>query len=178
LFPRKGVQRFIEAVTGTSKEWEYVIAGDGPYFRRLKKLAERLSSPVRFVGFVDAHTLRSYYEEARVLVFPSIRENFPMVLLEAMDAGCAVITTDAEGCGEVVGKAGIVVEKDNSHQIRAALKHLMSDAAYCDALGRKARERAALFRWPRIAGLYKDVFESVLDTAPLSDTAIQRRLVV
>lgn len=32
-----------------------------------------------------------------------------MVLLEAMDAGCAIVTTNAEGCAEVVGDAGLVV---------------------------------------------------------------------
>jgi glycosyltransferase involved in cell wall biosynthesis len=178
LFPRKGVQRFIEAIPGMPRDWEYVIAGDGPQLPHLKELAERLRVPVRFIGFVDAHTLRGYYEEARILVFPSIRENFPMVLLEAMDAGCAVITTDAEGCGEVVGKAGLVVRKDDAQQIRSALRRLMDDPALCQELRRKAMARADLFRWPRIASLYRDAFASAFASAPLTDTAIQRRLVV
>ncbi len=178
LFPRKGVQRFIESVAGMSSDWEYVIAGDGPYLPHLKALAARLQVPVRFVGFIDARTLRGYYEEARILVFPSIRENFPMVLLEAMDAGCAVITTDAEGCGEVVGDTGVVVEKDNAQQIRTALTALMSDAARCEQLGMLAQRRAELFRWFRVAGLYQNVFEEVLQIAPLTDTAIHRRIVV
>jgi glycosyltransferase involved in cell wall biosynthesis len=178
LFPRKGVQRFIEAIPGMPRDWEYVIAGDGPYLPKLKDLAERLRVPVRFVGFVDAHTLRGYYEEARILVFPSIRENFPMVLLEAMDAGCAVITTDAEGCGEVVGKAGVVVRKNDAQQIRSALRRLMAEPAHCEQLGVQAKARADQFRWPRIAGLYRDAFNSAFVSAPLTDTAIQRRLVV
>ena len=178
LFPRKGVQRFIEAIPGMPRDWDYVIAGDGPYLPKLKELAERLQVPVRFIGFVDAHTLRGYYEEARILVFPSIRENFPMVLLEAMDAGCAVITTDAEGCGEVVGRAGIVVRKDDAEQIRTALGGLMADPVRCEQLGQVARARADQFRWPRIASLYRDAFRSAFASAPLTDTAIQRRLVI
>jgi glycosyltransferase involved in cell wall biosynthesis len=178
MFPRKGVQRFLEAVAGIGSDWEYVIAGDGPYLPTLKEQAARLQVPVRFVGFVDAHTLRGYYEEARILVFPSIRENFPMVLLEAMDAGCAVITTDAEGCAEVVGDTGIVVGKDNAEQIRAALLDLTSNAALCASLGRRARKRADLFRWPRIAESYKDAFETACQAGSLSNTAIQRRLAV
>ena len=178
LFPRKGVQRFIEAIPGMPHDWEYVIAGDGPHLPRLKELAARLRVPVRFIGFVDAHTLRGYYEEARILVFPSIRENFPMVLLEAMDAGCAVITTDAEGCGEVVGKAGVVVRKDDAQQIRSALGKLMGDPKLCEELSRKAMARADQFRWPRITGLYRDAFASAFASSPLTDTAIQRRLVV
>jgi len=178
LFPRKGVQRFLEAIPGLSDEWEYVIAGDGPYLPQLKEQAARLRVPVRFVGFIDAHALRAYYEEARILVFPSIRENFPMVLLEAMDAGCAVITTDAEGCAEVVGDAGIVVQKDSVQQIRAALVDLMGNPRLGDVYAGRARARAELFRWPRIAGLYREAFASALDLPALSDTAIQRRLVL
>src|SRR6185295_19225916 len=140
LFPRKGVQRFIEAIPGMPRDWDYVIAGDGPYLPKLKELAERLQVPVRFIGFVDAHTLRGYYEEARILVFPSIRENFPMVLLEAMDAGCAVITTDAEGCAEAVGNAGIVVKAGNAFEIRAALTKLMEDPENRELLSRRALE--------------------------------------
>src|SRR5690606_9915093 len=107
LFPRKGVQHFLDAVQRLARhgDWEFVVAGDGPYLETLRNQARILGSPVRFIGFVSQEELRGYYQAARIFVFPSIRENFPMVLLEAMDAGCAVITTDAEGCAEVVGDA-------------------------------------------------------------------------
>ena len=176
LFPRKGVQRFLEAIAGIGGDWEYVVAGDGPYLPALKEQAAHLRVSVRFAGFLDEHTLRGYYEEARILVFPSIRENFPMVLLEAMDAGCAVITTDAEGCAEVVGDTGFVVKKDNAEQIRTALLELTSNPARCALLGKRAQMRADLFRWPRIAQLYRDSFETACRSDLLSDTAIQRRL--
>lgn len=178
LFPRKGVQRFIEALHDLDPSWEYVVAGDGPYMGELKAQAARTLAPVRFVGFVDPQTLRTYYEQARILVFPSIRENFPMVLLEAMDAGCAVITTDAEGCGEVVGDTGIVVEKDNALQIRAALAKLMNDPGRCESLGRRAQARVESFRWARIASMYGDSYKAALDSDPLTETAVRRRLVV
>jgi glycosyltransferase involved in cell wall biosynthesis len=177
LFPRKGVQRFIEAIPSLNKDWEYVIAGDGPYLPQLKEQAERLGAPVRFIGFVDSQTLRSYYEQARIFVFPSVRENFPMVLIEAMDAGCAVVTTDADGCGEVVGKAGIVVAKDSARQIRSALKNLMDNPALCADLGEQARRRVDLFRWTRLSGLYRSVLETAAGGDTLSDTAIRRRWV-
>ena len=109
MFPRKGIQHFIDAVAGVEGEWEFVIAGDGPFRDQLEAQARSVAPNVQFVGFVDRETLRSLYESSRILVFPSIQENFPMVLLEAMDAGCAIVTTNAEGCAEVVGDAGLVV---------------------------------------------------------------------
>jgi glycosyltransferase involved in cell wall biosynthesis len=162
LFPRKGVQHVIEALRGTKTAWEIVVAGDGPYKAELERHTQRAHVPVRFLGFVGPQTLRGLYEEARILVFPSLRENFPMVLLEAMDAGCAVISTDAEGCAEVVGDAGIIVEKGNPRDIRSALHALMSDSARIEELAQRGRERAQLFRWPRIAEQYLAVFNAAL----------------
>ncbi len=164
LFPRKGVQHFIEAVSGQNTAWEYVIAGDGPYRQTLEDRARTLGAKVKFAGFVDKITLRGLYEEAKVFVFPSIQENFPMVLLEAMDAGCAVITTDAEGCAEVVGDAGVVIQKANALQIRRALGEVMLDSERRESLSKCAEERVQQFRWPRIASLYCEVFTAVLQS--------------
>ena len=147
LFPRKGVQHFIEAVSGLSEDWEYVVAGDGPFMAELKARAAELKSPVRFAGFIDKASLREMYLQARIFVFPSIQENFPMVLLEAMDAGCAVITTDAEGCAEVVGDTGIITPRANSLELRHALAKLMNDEKRRGQLSSRALARARKFRW-------------------------------
>jgi glycosyltransferase involved in cell wall biosynthesis len=162
LFPRKGVQHFIDSVASMTGDWEYVIAGDGPYMPALRERATKVGAKVRFVGFLDKKTLRGLYEEARILVFPSIRENFPMVLLEAMDAGCAVITTNAEGCAEVVGDAGVVFECGNTTELRRSLIDLMNDEARCVDLSVRAMERASRYRWNYIAAQYQEVFESVV----------------
>jgi L-malate glycosyltransferase len=161
LFPRKGVQHFIESVHKLQCDWEFVVAGDGPYMQTLRQMARNSHTSVRFVGFVDKNELHSLYQQARILVFPSIRENFPMVLLEAMDAGCAIITTDAEGCAEVVGSAGIVVKAGNPLEIRAALTRLMKDPQYRNEISSRALERVRLFRWEVIAQLYRAVFSRI-----------------
>lgn len=162
LFPRKGVQHFVDSVARLSGDWEFVVAGDGPFLADLKTRAQRSGARVQFVGFLDRTRLRALYEEAKIFVLPSIRENFPMVLLEAMDAGCAVITTDAEGCAEVVGDSGIVVPRGEPEPIRAALVELMSNPDRCRMLSRRALERVQQFRWSRIALRYEAVFESAV----------------
>lgn len=167
LFPRKGVQHFIDSVAALGSDWDLVIAGDGPYMHELRIRAAAAKASVRFAGFLPKAELRALYEEARILVFPSIRENFPMVLLEGMDTGCAVITTDAEGCAEVVGEAGVVIEKGKPAPLRAALVELMNNPARCDELSVLAMARAERFRWSRIAAQYQDVFASVARRAPI-----------
>lgn len=160
MFPRKGVQHFIEAIAGLDDEWEFVIAGDGPHREQLEAQARSAGARVRFTGFLDRAALRSLYESSQILVFPSIQENFPMVLLEAMDAGCAIVTTNAEGCAEVVGDAGLVVPKGESQGIRAALERLMHDPGLVQRLSARGKKRAAMLAWPNIVVRYRDLLQA------------------
>lgn len=162
LFPRKGVQHFIDAVPSLPDGWEYVIAGDGPRLEPLKAHARSVGARVRFTGFLDREALSHLYRQARIFAFPSLQENFPMVLLEAMDAGCAIVTTDADGCAEVVGEVGVVIPRNSSAALGMALAELMRDPDRCASLGAAACARAADYRWPHIAAAYEDCFKTAL----------------
>lgn len=162
LFPRKGIQHLVEAVRDLDTDWEFVVAGDGPYMDALRRQAAQARVPIRFAGFLDKTSLRALYEEASIMVFPSIRENFPMVLLEAMDAGCAIISTEADGCAEVVADSGVTVRCGDPAQIRAALERLMHDPQERESLARAGRHRVRQFRWPVVADSYRRVFADVL----------------
>jgi glycosyltransferase involved in cell wall biosynthesis len=176
MFPRKGIQHFIDAVAGMENGWEMIIAGDGPYRAELEARARRVAPKVRFVGFVGPESLRMLYESSRILVFPSIQENFPMVLLEAMDAGCAVVTTNAEGCAEVVGDAGIVVPKGRPEGIRAALEHLAANPALAEDFSVRGMRRAESLAWPRIVPRYRAILNAAAATSSLLDRRVAERL--
>jgi glycosyltransferase involved in cell wall biosynthesis len=182
MFPRKGVQHFITSLCGMQTDWEVVIAGDGPHLDALKDLAARNGVSIRFTGFIDKVQLRALYEQAGILVCPSTRENFPVVLLEGMDAGCAIITTDAPGCTEAIGDAGVIVEAGNPTQIRAAIQMLMKDEDKRATLSQRALDRSSAFRWSAIAEAYMSVFDFAAGSGTaragdeLSDTIRTRRL--
>lgn len=165
MFRRKGVQHFVEALAGLDHDWEVVVAGDGPYLPVLKEQARRRDLKIKFVGFVQGDVLTKLYETSKIFVFPSIQENFPVVLLEAMQAGCAIVTTSAEGCSEVIGDAGIVTTPGIPGEIRAALGRLMNNDAEIRTYGEAAKSRVGFFRWSRIAALYDDVLRGARDQA-------------
>lgn len=158
MFERKGVQHFLESLDGLVHNWEIVIAGDGPYLPVLREKSRRMNLNVRFAGYVQGPELLQLYETSKIFVFPSLQENFPIVLLEAMQAGCGIITTNADGCGEVIGDAGIVTDPERPDQIRAALLKLMQNDDMIQQLRDTALRRIESFRWPRIANQYDKVF--------------------
>ena len=110
MFKRKGIQHFFNAVEGLSLDYEIHIVGDGPYLDELKGMAKVLTTPIIFHGFLKNKSKEfvNLMESSRIFVFPSESENFPVVLLEAMDAGMGIITTKDTGCEEVVGNAALL----------------------------------------------------------------------
>lgn len=162
MLPRKGVQTLLDAVRGLDAAVPVDVVGDGPALPALREHAARIGRPVTFHGWLDngSAELRELYERSGIFVFLSESENFPIVLLEAMSAGMAVITTSGTGCAEVVGDTGLLVAPRDPVATAAAIRALLDDPDRCAALGRAARERVERrFAWPVVAAQYVAVYE-------------------
>lgn len=158
LFRRKGVQYLLRALAGTDLEYEVTVVGDGPYFGELRHEAAALNVQVDFRGWLENQSdeLRQLYETSSIFVFVSSAENFPVVLLEAMSAGMAIVTTDDTGCREALGDAGILVPHGDPLALRTALERLTSDSALRDRLSAAARHRVERqFDWSIIGRRYE-----------------------
>lgn len=165
LFERKGVQYVLHALAGLRHDHEVHVVGTGPYLPALVTLARDLSVEVQFHGWVDpaSDQLAALYETADIFVLPSDVENFPMVLLEAMAAGLAIITTRGTGCDEVVGDTGVLVDPGDVPALRAAILALTRDPQRCRLLGRAARQRLLTeFSWAGVARRYAGLYRAVL----------------
>ncbi|HVE77814.1 MAG TPA: glycosyltransferase family 4 protein [Gemmatimonadaceae bacterium] len=153
MVERKGVQFFLRALAGLELEHDVHIVGDGPYLDTLRAMARELRLDVHFWGWLDRESeeLARLYETSQIYVFPSEAENFPLVLLEAMSAGAAIITTLGTGCAEVVGDAALLVRPRDTQAIRDAVVRLASDPELCRQLGKAAQARLQEnFTWSAI----------------------------
>jgi glycosyltransferase involved in cell wall biosynthesis len=161
MFERKGVQFLLKALQGLQNEFDVHVVGDGPYLDTLKHMATDLGVRAKFYGYMDNDSadLRNLYETASVFVFTSESENFPIVLLEAMAAGAAIVTTSGTGCAEVVGDTAVLVPPRDADALRAALQKLSADPQLVEQLGAAARERVVKrFGWERVIELHLEVY--------------------
>ena len=165
MLERKGVQHVLKAVEGSPFDHEVHIVGDGPYLPTLRQMAAAMGNSVTFWGWLDNRSpkLKELFETSSIYVFPSEAENFPIVLLEAMAAGMAIITTAGTGCAEVVGDAALLVDPGDVSAIREALAFLVNNPEQCRKLGMEARKRMEEhFGWAAVANRYVAQHESIL----------------
>jgi len=145
-------------------DWQINIVGEGPYLGELKQLAEGSKPTIKFWGWLDHNDpqLKHLYESNSIFVFPSEAENFPTVLLEAMAAGMAIITSTAGGCPEVVGDAGMLVEPRDTAGIRDNLEKLVSSEKLRQQFAAAAFERVQQFDWKNIASKFVELYKQTI----------------
>ena len=163
ILPHKGFQYAIEAIKQLAPDWTVNIIGDGPFLPRLKRIAEGSETPINFLGWLDRgdRRFRRLFETGSIFIFPSEAENFPTVLLEAMAAGMAIITSTAGGCPEVVGQAALLVEPRDTEGIRLQLERLIASEDLRLKLSRAARKRTDQFSWPIVSKKYIEYYHKL-----------------
>jgi glycosyltransferase involved in cell wall biosynthesis len=130
LSAEKGVLELVEAAQGLPLR----VVGDGPLRGRV----------VDAVGFVPPSELGQWYERAAVVVAPSRREGYGVVVREAMAWGRPVVASAVGGLLDAIDDevTGLLVSPRDVVALRAALERLLSDPALRARLGAAAREKA------------------------------------
>jgi glycosyltransferase involved in cell wall biosynthesis len=97
------------------------------------------NSAILSAGFQQ--DVRSYFAIADALVFPSYREGFPNVVLQAGAMGLPSIVSDINGCNEIIKEEenGLIISVKDSEAIYKAMKRVLEDLALKNKLQNNAR---------------------------------------
>ncbi|MBI3887733.1 glycosyltransferase family 4 protein [Candidatus Microgenomates bacterium] len=107
----------------------------------------------RFIklGFVPTDDVVSLYNSATVCAFPSIYEGFGLPVLEAMQCGCPVVTTEGGSLPEVAESAAFYVDEYSVESIEKGIGKVFSDKQLQKTLSSKGLIQAKKFSWKKTA---------------------------
>jgi glycosyltransferase involved in cell wall biosynthesis len=97
-----------------------------------------------------------------MFVYPSLFEGFGLPVLEAMQCGTPVITSNTSSLPEVVGDAGIMVAPTDGDALCQAMMNLLRDSNLRADLARRASERARTFSWARCASRTMEAYRQAV----------------
>jgi glycogen synthase len=153
--PTRGLHTIIEALgflqPDLREKVRLSVARSGPpesikseYLEQLRARIEQLglSSRVTFIGKIRHEDMPQVYRDHHVLIFPSIRkEGLPMTMMEAMCAGCAVITTGSGGAIEIADVADLpVFPKDHPVALSRLIKKLVGDPELVSQIAKRGQD--------------------------------------
>lgn len=174
----KNVPRLLEAfalarrtLRPYSDELLLVLIGkptDNEYEQEITRVVVSLDlqNCVKFIPGIRREKLKPFYRSALALVYPSLIENCPFAVLEALAFGLPIAVSRCSALPEMAGEAAIYFDPYDVNEMAEAMERLVWDEQLRDALSGKAIQQAAKFTWERAARQTLEVFENVVQSEP------------
>lgn len=143
LFARAAIDLMAAGVSGS---YRIVGADEGELQNVTSVLTDAPSAGMAVDGPVEPDEVAGVLDSAHVLVLPSVDEPFPMVVIEAMSRGRAVVVTESCGLAAVVQRhhCGLVVAPDDQQALTSAMASLAEAPELVEAMGRRGIEAVAV----------------------------------
>jgi glycosyltransferase involved in cell wall biosynthesis len=139
MVPEKGILECAQALADilpSYPEWRLVIAGarrfeqanPNSYEAKVAKAIEPLGNQAEMTGFIPLDQVRDWQERAAIAACPSLwQEPLGKVVVEALAAGCAVLTTRRGGIPEVAEGRALIIDKPSVATFRDGFAKLLKD---------------------------------------------------
>jgi glycosyltransferase involved in cell wall biosynthesis len=106
---------------------------------------------IYYLGYLTDEQVALFYQKADVFIYPSFYEGFGLPVLEAMNLGAPVITSNNSSLPEVAGDAAIFINPHNYHELADAILQVVSNYQLRQDLIARGKNRAKLFSWKNTA---------------------------
>lgn len=147
----KGFDILVDAMAQFTKEvkdWKLFLVGDGEDKKQIENMIveKNLTEYIEMPGYCK--DIKSYFLKSSVLLLPSRWEGMPMIVLEALEMGCSVISFNIDAITPLItdGQEGLVVAKqEGASGFAQAMLRLSTDEKMRRMLSEKAIEKSSEF---------------------------------
>ena len=166
LCPRKNQERLIKAYAALPQhlksQYRLVLVGargwDDAEILRLSRITEG----VEWKDYVSDEEYQLLLSTATVFAYPSLYEGFGMQILDALQRGIPILTSNRGSLKEVTGNAAVVVEPESVQSITTGLQTLLESASLRSEYASKGPIQAEIFTWKRTVDLFLEAIESAV----------------
>jgi glycosyltransferase involved in cell wall biosynthesis len=142
------------------------VCGSGPEQKSLVAQAEELGvgDAVTFTGRLDNDRIAGLYQCADVMLNPSLADNMPISILEALACGVPVVSTDVGGVPYLVSheKTALLVSPGDDQAMAEAVISLLRNPVLANSLAKAGQDEIHDYTWSRVRSKLLAVYDSVL----------------
>lgn len=150
-----GIKNFFEFIEKHKIEDLKLVLGGGVWKKfegELNTILDKYDpTKVVLTGYIQENELRNYFSNALCFIYPSLYEGFGLPVLEAMQCGCPVITSNKSSLPEVIGECGIQINPLKDEEMIEALEKMYFNESFRDKCSENGLERAKTFSWEKCA---------------------------
>lgn len=166
IVPQKNPLQIIRSLTGIKDlAWNAVIIGDGPLKKTMEDEAFRLGiiDRITFTGWLTPGQVHDCFKKGDILFMPSITEGLPVVGVQALSMGLAIIAGNIGGFIDIVkeGENGYLCPPENTDMFSKSLRLLLQDFDKLLQFRINSRILSKEFDINRIADLYENIIYSI-----------------
>ncbi len=147
-------------------EWQSVMIGDGPLLQDVKCAidAHGLQDRFQLTGWLDPQEVLGWFDKSDLLFMPSRSEGLPVVGVQALAKGLAIVASRVGGFIDLVDEArnGYLIPEGEPAKFSASLSGLLSDLNRLHSFRMASLEKARSFGLEQIVKEYENIFLRVI----------------
>lgn len=164
---QKSPLRVVEVLSGIRDlPWKCVMIGDGPLLPRVKQSIARFGLQDRFelTGWIAPDEVMNWFARSDILFMPSLSEGLPVVGVQALSRGLAIVASRVGGFLDLVeeGWNGYLTPAGDVAGYTMKLQELLKDRTHLLSLRKNSLQKAKSFEITRIAARYETLFNEIL----------------
>jgi glycosyltransferase involved in cell wall biosynthesis len=164
-----GLEYLLNSVASIDdKDVVLMIVGEGNLKQHYMEMSKqmKIEDKVLFIGRVENRLLPSYYAASDIVVLPStLTENFPLIIIEAMASGKAVVCSNLPGVRSIVDNNvnGLLVNPRDSIDLKYKIETLLENKEMRDMYGKNGRWKVEnKYSWEKIGLQLEKLYQDVL----------------
>lgn len=167
LMPQKAPLQVVRTLNEISNlPWTCLMIGDGPLLPDIKKMVTEanLEDRFTFTGWIEPEAVMKWFDQSDILFMPSLSEGLPVVGVQALAKGLAIVASRVGGFVDLVDEArnGYLVERENTFNFSARLRDLLENPDRLLSFRTASLEKAKSFEIDRIVDQYENIFSGII----------------